>query len=74
MPTQEKKKKLHKERRYEGSHILFLESKAQSMFLQIWLAPLPFVVDLTFGKIWVYIYEKSHSRYLPNKVATNKIV
>ena len=30
-----KKKKLHKERRYEGSHILFLESKAQSMFLQI---------------------------------------
>ena len=39
------------ERRYEGSHILFLESRAQSMSLQICLAFLPFIVDLTFGKI-----------------------
>ena len=28
-------KKLHMERHYEGSHILFLESRAQSMSLQI---------------------------------------
>ena len=28
-------KKLHRERDYEGRHILFLESKAQSMSLQI---------------------------------------
>ena len=28
-------KKLHKERHYEGSHILFLESRAQSMSIQI---------------------------------------
>ena len=28
-------KKLHKERHYEGSHILFIESRAQSMSLQI---------------------------------------
>ena len=39
------------ERRYEGSHILFLESRAQSMYLQICLAFLPFIVDLTFVKI-----------------------
>ena len=48
-------KKLHMERRYEGSHILFLESRAQSMSLQICLAFLPFIVDLTFGKTWVYM-------------------
>ena len=64
-------KKLHMERRYKGSQILLLESRAQSMSLQICLALLPFIVDLTFGKIWVYIYGKSH-RYLPNKVAKNK--
>ena len=28
-------KKLHKERHYEGSHILFIESRAQSLSLQI---------------------------------------
>ena len=28
-------KKLHMERHYEGSHILFLESRAQSLSLQI---------------------------------------
>ena len=28
-------KKLHMERHYQGSHILFLESRAQSMSLQI---------------------------------------
>ena len=40
------------ERRYEGSHILFLESRAQPMSLQICIiAFLPFIVDLTFGKI-----------------------
>ena len=33
-----KRKKLHMERHYEGSHILFLESRAQSMSLQICLA------------------------------------
>ena len=42
---------LHMERHYEGSHISFLESRAQSMSLQICLAFLPFIVDLTFGKI-----------------------
>ena len=57
-----KGKKLHMERHYEGSHILFLESRAQSMFLHRFvLAFLPFIVDLTFGKI-LNIYEKSHSR------------
>ena len=30
---------------------LFLESRAQSMSLQICLAFLPFIADLTFGKI-----------------------
>ena len=39
------------ERRYKGSHILFLESRAQSLSLQICLALLPLIVDLTFGKI-----------------------
>ena len=39
------------ERHYEGSHILFLESRAQSMALQICISFLPFIVDLTFGKI-----------------------
>ena len=31
------KKKLHMERCYEGSNILFLESRAYSMSLQIWI-------------------------------------
>ena len=57
------------ERRYEGSHILFLEPRAQSMSLQICLAFLQFIVGLTFGKIWVYM--KRVTRYLL-KVAKNK--
>ena len=43
--------KKHMERHYEGSHILFLESSAQSMALQICISFLPFTVDLTFAKI-----------------------
>ena len=40
------------EKRYEGSNILFLESRAHSMSLQIWISFfLPYIVDLTFGKI-----------------------
>ena len=31
-------KTLHMERHYEGSHILFLESTAQSMYIQIWIS------------------------------------
>ena len=60
-------KKLHMERRYEGSHILFLESRAQSMSLQICLAFLSFsfIVDLTFGKVWVYIiWKESQSDFV----------
>ena len=57
----EVKKMSHMERHYERSHILFLESRAQSMSLQICISFLPFIVDLTIGKI-LNIYEKSHSR------------
>ena len=35
----------------ESSNILFLESGAHSMSPQIFVALLPFVVDLTLGKI-----------------------
>ena len=56
-----KSKKLHMERHYEGSHILFLESRAQSIVLQIYISILPFIVDLKFGKI-LNIYEKSHTQ------------
>ena len=35
---------------YEGSNILFLESRAHSMSLQIWISFF-IIVDLTFGKI-----------------------
>ena len=45
-------KKLDMESHYEGSHIVFLESRTQSMSLyRFVLAFLPFIVDLTFGKI-----------------------
>ena len=45
-------------------HILFLGSRAQSISLQILaLAFLPFIVDLTFGKI-LNICENSHSRQI----------
>ena len=44
-------KKLHKERHYEGSHILFIESRAQCCIYRFVLAFLPFIVDLRFGKI-----------------------
>ena len=44
-------KKLHMERHYEGSHILILESRTQYMLYRSALAFLPFMVDLTFGKI-----------------------
>ena len=36
------------ERHYEGSHILFLESRAQSMALEICISFLPFTADLTY--------------------------
>ena len=49
-------KKLYAEWRYEGSNILFLESRAQFMSLQIWISFFTFV-DLT-------LWEESHSRYL----------
>ena len=42
---------LHMERHYEGSHILILESRTQYMLYRSALAFLPFMVDLTFGKI-----------------------
>ena len=45
------------ERPYEGSNILLLESRAHS-FYRFWLAFLPFIVDLTFGKI-LNIWEES---------------
>ena len=44
-------KKLHKERHYEGSHILFIESRAQSCIYRFVLAFLPFILDVRFGKI-----------------------
>ena len=65
--SDESEKRLHMERLYEGSQILFLESRAQSMALQICISFLPFIVDLTFGKI-LNIYEKSHSRYLNSQL------
>ena len=49
------------ERHYEGSHILLLESRAQSMSLQIFISFFTILlVDLTFGKI-LNIYEKRHT-------------
>ena len=42
-------KKLHKERHYEGSHILFLESGAQSMSLQICIS---FFAIYSGSNIW----------------------
>ena len=42
-------KKLHKERHYEGSHILFLESGAQSMSLQICIS---FFTIYSGSNIW----------------------
>ena len=57
-------KKLHMERHYEGSHILFLESRAQSMSLQICISNFTiFSGSNIFGKI-LNIYEKNHIRYL----------
>ena len=48
-------KKLHMERHYEGSHILFLESRAQLCLYRFVLTFSPFIVDLTFGKILIYM-------------------
>ena len=42
-------KKLHMERHYEGSHILFLESRAQSMSLQIFIS---FFTIYSGSNIW----------------------
>ena len=39
------------ERHYEGSNILFLESRAHSSLYRFVLAFLPFIVDLTSGKM-----------------------
>ena len=46
-----KSKKLHMEKHYEGSNILFLESTVHSMSLQICISFFKTLVDLTFGKI-----------------------
>ena len=57
-------KKLHMERHYEGSHIFFLESRAQSTSLQICIS---FFTIFIGSNIWykiLNIYEKSHSSYL----------
>ena len=43
------------ERHYEGSHTLFLESRAQLYLYRFVLTFLPFIVDLTFGKILIYM-------------------
>ena len=50
------------ERHYEGSPILFLESRVQSMSLQICISFLPFIVDLTFGKILNTWEESQYNR------------
>ena len=42
-------KKLHMERYYGGSHILFLESRAQSMSLQIYIS---FFTIYSGSNIW----------------------
>ena len=42
-------KKLHMERRYEGSNIFFLESRARSMSLQIWIS---FFTIYSRSNIW----------------------
>ena len=42
-------KKLHMERHYEGSHIFFLESRAQSMSLQICIS---FFTIYSGSNIW----------------------
>ena len=42
-------KKLHMERHYEGSHILFLESRAKSMSLQICIS---FFTIYSGSNIW----------------------
>ena len=59
------------ERRYEGSHI-FQNLEPNLCLYRFVLAFLPFIVDLTFGKI-LNIYEKSHSRY-PNSQLKIQIV
>ena len=53
-------KKATYEEHDEGSNILYKESEVHSRSLQIVLLFLPFMVDLTFGKI-LNIW-KSHSR------------
>ena len=63
-------KKFYMERHYEGSHILFLESRAQSMSLQICIS---FFTIYSGSNIWymykiLNIYEKTHSRYLNSKL------
>ena len=52
------------ERHYEGSRMSFLEPRAQSMSLQI-IFFLPFIVDLTFGKILNYEYIEEESQQVP---------
>ena len=54
-------KNLHMEKHYEGSNILFLESGVLSKSLQICIAFLSFMVNLTFAKISEYL-GKSHNR------------
>ena len=44
-----KRRKLHMERYYDGSHILFLESRAQSMSLQICIS---FFTFYSGSNIW----------------------
>ena len=47
------------ERHYEGGNMLFSESRAHSMSLQICISFFTILVGLAFGKI----LEKSHSEY-----------
>ena len=55
-------KKLHIEEHYEGSNILFWESRTDPMSLQICISFLPFIVDLTFGKILNTWEESQYNR------------
>ena len=46
-------KKLHMERHYEGNHILFLESTAQSMSIQICICFFINICDLVRSRIYM---------------------
>ena len=61
-------KKVIMERHQKGIHILFLESRVQSMSLQICIS---FFTIYSGSNIWykiLNIYEKGHSRYLNSQL------